>query len=209
VSGPDADAGAGPLPDTGAGTGPLPDTDGVPRTDPSRLVLHSGGADQTRLLAGALARLCAPGDVLLLVGDLGAGKTTFAQGFGAGLGVPDPVTSPTFTLVRQYPVPPPASGTGHGGGPVRSLVHADLYRLDHLHEIVDLGLGELVEDGAVALVEWGEAAGPVLGDRALFVELVAGEEESERVITVSPSGPTWSERWPALERALVPWRTDG
>ena len=120
---------------------------------------------------GSLAGLCVPGDVLLLVGDLGAGKTTFAQGFGAGLGVVEPVTSPTFTLVRQYPVPLPA-GSGHPG--IRTMLHADVYRLDHLHEIVDLGLAELVEDGAVALVEWGDAAEPVLGDGSLEVELAAG-----------------------------------
>jgi tRNA threonylcarbamoyladenosine biosynthesis protein TsaE len=138
-------------------------------TGPAPLVLRTDGADATRALAGRVARVCLPGDVLLLSGDLGAGKTTFAQGFGAALGVTEPVTSPTFTLVRQYPV----AGAGAGAGGVRTLVHADVWRLDHLHEIVDLGLGELVEDGAVALVEWGDAAGPVLGQDALAVELAA------------------------------------
>jgi tRNA threonylcarbamoyladenosine biosynthesis protein TsaE len=179
------------------------------------LVLRSVGADQTRALAGALAPRCVPGDVVLLAGDLGAGKTTFAQGFGTGLGVVEPVTSPTFTLVRQYPVPQPVVVPAGPSGPVsphltiRSLLHADVYRLDHLHEIVDLGLGELVEDGAVALVEWGDVAEPVLGEGSLTVQLAAGTTDTERTITVRPDGPAWSQRWDALTEALAPWRVGG
>ena len=100
-----------------------------------------------------------PGTWCCWPGTSGAGKTTFAQGFGAGLGVAEPITSPTFTLVRQYPL-----GRRATPAPAHLLLHADVYRLDHLHEVVDLGLGELVEDGGVALVEWGDAAEPVLGD---------------------------------------------
>lgn len=164
----------------------------------SPLVLRSDSADQTRALAGVVAGSCLPGDVLLLAGDLGAGKTTFAQGFGAGLGVTEPITSPTFTLVRQYPV--------DADRPVRTLLHADVWRLEHLHEIVDLGLGELVEDGAVALVEWGDAAEPVLGADALAVDLAAGDGDDERVITVRPSGERWTARWDALAGALAQWQ---
>ena len=94
--------------------------------------------------------------MVLLSGDLGAGKTVLAQGIAAGLGVTDPVTSPTFTLVRPLPCGPgPATRRARA---VRTMLHADLYRLDHRREVVDLGLGELVEDEAVAVVEWGEAA---------------------------------------------------
>jgi tRNA threonylcarbamoyladenosine biosynthesis protein TsaE len=168
-------------------------------TSPSpSLVLETASPDATRALAAAVAAGCAPGDVLLLAGDLGAGKTTFAQGFGAGLGVTEPVTSPTFTLVRQYPV--------DGDGPVRTLLHADVWRLDHLHEIVDLGLGELVEDGAVALVEWGDAAEPLLGADALAVTLDAGESDDRRVITLRPSGERWLARWGELSGSLDRWR---
>ena len=163
------------------------------------LVLAVTAADQTRSVAAALARQCQPGDVLLLAGDLGAGKTTFAQGFARALGITEPVTSPTFTLVRQYPVP------GTGKRPIQMLFHADVYRLGHLQEIADLGLGELVEDGGVALVEWGDVAEPVLGEGALSVHLAAGEGgDDHRTITVS-AGRSWSGRWDALSSALGEW----
>jgi len=131
------------------------------------LVARTTSAEGTRSLAAALAPLARPGDVILLVGGLGAGKTTFAQGFARGLGIEGPVTSPTFTLVRQYRCPPPPTP---GPGPVvGQLLHADVYRLDTLGEVADLALPELVEDAAVALVEWGDVAAPVLGDTALWV----------------------------------------
>lgn len=116
--------------------------------------------EETRRLAAALATVARRGDVVVLAGTLGAGKTTFAQGFARGLGVDGPVTSPTFTLVRQYPC-----ALGH-------LLHADVYRLDRLVEVSDLGLGELVDEG-VALVEWGDVAIPVLGPVAWTVTLEA------------------------------------
>jgi tRNA threonylcarbamoyladenosine biosynthesis protein TsaE len=164
---------------------------------PVPLVLRSTSAEDTRAMAAVMAGSCMPGDVLLLAGDLGAGKTTFAQGFAAGLGVTEVVTSPTFTLVRPYPTGAP--------GPVRTLLHADVWRLERLHEIVDLGMGELVEDGAVALVEWGDAAGPVFGADALSVDLATGDTDDERVITVRPSGRAWTDRWSGLAQALARW----
>ena len=165
------------------------------------LVLATGSAGATRDLAGALADRCVPGDVLLLSGDLGAGKTTFAQGFGRALGVAESVTSPTFTLVRQYEVP-----EGHRG--IRVLLHADVYRLEHLAEVADLGLGQLVEDAGVALVEWGEAAEPVLGDGALRVRLEADpDDEERRRLTVSADGTAWATRWDGLAASLTPWAT--
>jgi tRNA threonylcarbamoyladenosine biosynthesis protein TsaE len=162
------------------------------------IVLRSTGAEDTRELAATFARLCRPGDVLLLAGGLGAGKTTFAQGFAAGLGVTEAVTSPTFTLVRQYPV---------DRHPITAFLHADVYRLDHLQEVVDLGLGELVGEGGVVLVEWGDAAEPVLGKGALAVRLEADpDDEDRRRIWLGPPGEAWSGRWGALEEALARWR---
>jgi tRNA threonylcarbamoyladenosine biosynthesis protein TsaE len=166
------------------------------------LDLASASAGATRDLAAALAVVCVPGDVLLLSGDLGAGKTTFAQGFGRALGIDEPVTSPTFTLVRQYEVAPGPTG-------VRTLLHADVYRLDSLGEIADLGLGQLVEDGGVALVEWGDAAEPVLGSGALSLRLdVDPEDDGRRRIAVTGAGPSWDDRWDALVGALAPWAVD-
>lgn len=166
------------------------------------IALRSGGPGDTAAIAGAVATLVRAGDILLLAGDLGTGKTAFAQGFGAALGIDEPVTSPTFTLVRTYPVP-----TGHGD--LRSFLHADVYRLDRLHEIVDLGLGQLVEDGAVALVEWGDLAEPVLGADALHVQLAADPgDDRVRHLVVRAEGARWEERWPELAATLARWRKD-
>jgi tRNA threonylcarbamoyladenosine biosynthesis protein TsaE len=123
----------------------------------------TASADATRALAGRLAPLCRAGDVVLLVGDLGAGKTVFAQGFAAALGVAGPVTSPTFALVRHYRCGP--------SSPVETLIHADVYRTGSLAEVADLGLAELVEEDAVALVEWGDLAAPALGEHAIEVTM--------------------------------------
>jgi tRNA threonylcarbamoyladenosine biosynthesis protein TsaE len=142
----------------------------------------------TRALAAALAPLCRAGDVVLLVGDLGAGKTVFAQGFAGALGVAGPVTSPTFALVRHYRCGP--------GSPVRTLIHADVYRTGSVAEVADLALGELVEEDAVALVEWGDKAAPALGDSALEVTLAALDAPGDpqaRTVSVVGRG-RWSER---------------
>lgn len=152
------------------------------------------GVEETRALAGALAELLQPGDIVLLSGDLGAGKTAFAQGLAAGLGVAEQVTSPTFTLVRSYP---------DGRLP---LHHLDVYRLDHLQEALDLGLPELVDSGAVTVIEWGEVVIPVLPPDRLDVRLVSlpGDDEDDRRLGVEPVG-AWVRRAAALERVLAPW----
>jgi tRNA threonylcarbamoyladenosine biosynthesis protein TsaE len=161
---------------------------------PLRTVSESPAA--TRDLAGVLARLCRAGDVVLLVGDLGAGKTVFAQGFAAALGVTGPVTSPTFALVRQYRCGP--------GSPVGTLIHADVYRTGSTSEVVDLALAELVEEDAVAVVEWGDLAAPALGDSALEVTLgvpdAAGTPE-RRTVSISGRG-RWAGRAAAVAAAL-------
>ena len=117
---------------------------------------HCASAAQTRAAGEAFAALLRPGDVVLLSGRLGAGKTTFAQGVARGLGVSERVTSPTFTLVRPH-----ACANAHG---IATLYHADVYRAGSLAEVIDLDLTELIEESAVALVEWGETAAPVFGD---------------------------------------------
>jgi tRNA threonylcarbamoyladenosine biosynthesis protein TsaE len=141
---------------------------------------HSSNAAGTRAIGEALAALLQPGDVVLLVGGLGSGKTTFVQGLARGLGVKGDVTSPTFTLCHA-----------HAGR--LDLVHVDLWRLDRQSEILDLGLDEELDDGAVVVVEWGEAAEPLLGDRALVVQFASGGGEQERDIAIEARG-RWTER---------------
>jgi tRNA threonylcarbamoyladenosine biosynthesis protein TsaE len=156
---------------------------------------HTKAAEDTRELASELAGLAKPGDLILLAGDLGAGKTTFAQGFGAGLGVQEPIVSPTFTLVRTYAGRIP-------------LIHCDVYRLDHLQEVVDLGLGELLDDGGVALIEWGDMAAPSLPPDFLEARLDFGAEDDDRVLQFRVVGPTWSPRQAAVAAALSRWSVD-
>jgi tRNA threonylcarbamoyladenosine biosynthesis protein TsaE len=153
---------------------------------------------ETRALAAALAPLCRAGDVVLLVGDLGAGKTVFAQGFAGALGVTGPVTSPTFALVRQYRCGPDSA--------VRTLIHADVYRTGSVAEVTDLALAELVEEDAVALIEWGDMAAPALGDSALEVTLVVPDAMANpevRSVAVVGRG-RWSERAGEVAAVLEP-----
>ena len=134
--------------------------------------------DGTRAVAAEIARLAEPGDLIVLAGDLGTGKTAFAQGFARGLEVEEPVTSPAFVLVRTY----------EGRLP---LVHLDVYRLDHIQELVDLGISELLDEGAVTLVEWGDAVTPGLPADFLEVRLEATDLPDDRLLTIRSVGPAW------------------
>jgi tRNA threonylcarbamoyladenosine biosynthesis protein TsaE len=147
---------------------------------------RSGAA--TVELGRAVAGLVRPGDVLLLIGGLGAGKTTFVQGLAGGLGYEGSVTSPTFTIRHTY------------AGRL-DLVHVDLWRLERRDEFLDLGLEEDLEQGAVVAAEWGEGAETVFGPEALAVHLWLGAHEDEREIAFEARGP-WAERAGALS-ALV------
>jgi tRNA threonylcarbamoyladenosine biosynthesis protein TsaE len=149
-------------------------------------------AEDTRELGAALSTVARAGDVVLLSGDLGAGKTTLVQGFARGLGVTEPVVSPTFILVRTY----------HGR---LTLVHADAYRMDNLREVTDLDLPELLDDGGVALVEWGDVIAPVLPADYLEIRLEFGEGDDDRHISARVVGPAWAPRAGALRGALDRW----
>jgi len=151
-------------------------------------------ASVTHALGRQIADCLRPGDVLLLIGDLGAGKTTFVQGLAAGLGVSVPVTSPTFTLMRILEC--------DGNGPVRRLLHADLYRLEDLREVADLGMLDLVDDGAVAAVEWGDAGEAVLGNDVLEVRFEPGERETDRIIGVFGT-TSWTDRAGEIKSAML------
>jgi tRNA threonylcarbamoyladenosine biosynthesis protein TsaE len=172
------------------------------------IVARTTSPSGTRELAAAVAGALRAGDLLLLVGGLGTGKTTFTQGLALGLGVTDPVTSPTFTLVRGYRC---------AAGSIRTLLHADLYRLDRLQDVVDLGIGEMVEDESVAVVEWGDVAASLFGPDALTIELSATGDvapadnrasdqwvDEHRTVTLTLGG-TWPARRPDLAARLRPW----
>jgi len=136
-------------------------------------------AADTQAFAGRLASIVRPGDVVVLAGGLGAGKTLFTGGLAAGLGVDEPVVSPSFVLVRQY----------HSG--FMPLVHVDVYRLGSLNEFDDLDVFELAEDG-VLVIEWGDAIESTLPDDHLRVEFTVRDNE-ERTLRLVPSG-SWSQR---------------
>jgi tRNA threonylcarbamoyladenosine biosynthesis protein TsaE len=154
------------------------------------LVGRSSSPAETRALAARVGELVVASDLILLGGDLGAGKTTFTQGLATALGVTQPVTSPTFTLLRSYQ------------GREMQLLHADVYRLDHLHEIIDLGLPELLEEGAAAIVEWGDLAAPVLLPDYLHIQIEFGDGDDDRSFRLRPVGVRWGARRTRLARAL-------
>ena len=157
--------------------------------------LRASDLGDTHAIASAIAGVVRPRDLIVLVGEMGAGKTAFATGFAKALGVhgDDHVSSPTFTLMHSY-----TSGR-------IPMYHADLYRLTSLAEVADLGIRELLDMGAVGLVEWGDVASEVLGD-GLSVTLVADDDDEDaRVISVAVAGHAWDTRWELLKNALRSW----
>lgn len=155
------------------------------------LTLRTPSPEHTRALAAATAGALRPGDVVSLCGELGAGKTSFVQGVAVALGVRRRVTSPTFTLVRRYE------------GDL-DLVHVDVYRLDRLQEVVELGEETLLGPDAVTFVEWGDTVEALLPLDRLEVVLTLGEHEQERWLTVRGQG-CWIERIDMLVPLLTPW----
>jgi tRNA threonylcarbamoyladenosine biosynthesis protein TsaE len=147
-------------------------------------------AAATRALGVALASVLVPGDVVLLSGELGAGKTTLVGGVVAGLGGdPTEVTSPTFTLCHLYPTEP-------------VVAHVDCWRLDTTAEIADLALDEVLEEGGVALIEWGERAAALFGEEALVLELAPSLAGEGRRATWRGTGESWTSRAGTLAAAL-------
>jgi len=144
---------------------------------PSRVTLAS--ADDTHAFGMRLGRLLRAGDLVVLTGGLGAGKTPLTQGIGAGLGVRGPVTSPTFVIARVHP--------STVGGP--ALVHVDAYRLGGALELDDLDLDADVAD-SVTVVEWGHGVAERLADAYLEVVLTAGADET-RTLSLTGFGDRW------------------
>ncbi len=144
----------------------------------------------TRAVAAAVAGLVRAGDLLVLAGDLGAGKTAFTQGLGAALGVTERITSPTFTLAQRY------------RGTDLTVHHLDVYRLSGPEEAADLDIPGLLDDEAVTVVEWGDTIRPALPPDLLEVRFTFGEGDDDRRIALTAVGPSWSARAGALGRAL-------
>jgi tRNA threonylcarbamoyladenosine biosynthesis protein TsaE len=147
----------------------------------TRYVLST--VDDTRALGRRLAAVLRAGDLVVLTGPLGSGKTALAQGIGAGLGVTGQVTSPTFVIARVHRGPLP-------------LVHADAYRIGAVAEIDDLDLDASLED-SVTLVEWGEGLVERLAEAYLEARIERRDDES-RVIELVPHGGDWAQRLEAL-----------
>lgn len=194
------------------------------------LQLRASSLVDTHAIAAALAGLAREGDIVVLSGEMGAGKTAFAQGFGRALGVTEPITSPTFTLVHSYDC-----------GKL-TLHHADLYRLERTAEVADLALAELAEFHGVVLVEWGEVVETTFGDHLVVhldaevdseVEAVELDEpaadgsqavdgsqgvdgdlgdddgfdlDDRRLIELSAVGATWAARWASIAQAVAEYR---
>lgn len=141
--------------------------------------LKTADVAETMMIGRRLAAFARPGDVVALVGPLGAGKTAFVGGLAEGLGIDEQITSPSFVLMRRY-----ESG-------FTPLVHVDVYRLNSMGEFEDL---EVFEEGrdAVTVIEWGNAIAPALPPDHLMVELIP-VSETERTVRLGPSGD-WKNR---------------
>ena len=157
-----------------------------------RIELTAATPEDTRAVGEAVASLIREGDAVALTGELGAGKTTFVRGAARALGFDGAVASPTFTLVREYQ------------GRVR-IYHVDVYRLERVQDVLDLGLDEMEAEGGVLLVEWGDAVEGFLPDDHLLAEITLVSEGDARRIVVTGVGPSWATRWERLERLTEPW----
>ena len=150
----------------------------------------SHSIEETERLGEKLAGQLKPGDVLTLIGEIGAGKTTFARGLAKGLGIPaGSVASPSFVLVRQY-----SSGR-------IPLYHADLFRLDSLPQAANVGLEEYYEAGGVTLIEWGDKVPGVLPEQFLEIRFEVADEQTRR-LRVIPHGPRYENRWGQIPQGL-------
>lgn len=147
--------------------------------------IHLPTVDDTRALGTRLAGVLRAGDLLVLTGPLGAGKTALVQGIGAGLGVRGNVVSPTFVIARVHKGQLP-------------LVHVDAYRLGSLAEVDDLDLDVDVAD-AVTVVEWGAGLVEQLSDARLEIAITRAEDSDERTARLTPQGGDWPQRLAGLE----------
>ena len=136
----------------------------------------SNSAEETEALGAELAVRLRPGDVVAYTGDLGAGKTAFTRGIARGLGIPEGVTSPTFTIVNEYE-----------GGRL-PLFHFDMYRLGSADDLFDIGWEDFLRRGGICAVEWSETVQEALDADTIYVDIRRGAEDNQRVLTIRGPG---------------------
>lgn len=177
-----------------------------------RIALRTTSAEQTREVAAVVAEVLIAGDVVALTGELGAGKTCFVQGAAAALGVTARVTSPSFILRKDY------------CGTELELLHLDVYRLERMQEVLDIGFGEALDGARVTFVEWGDAMAPLLPPDHLEVELRlppltdeqvehAGEpadwQPEPRLLVLRARGHGWARRLGDISSRLQRFEAPG
>jgi len=153
--------------------------------------MTSSSVGDTAAIASAIAEVLHPNDVLVLGGDLGAGKTTFTKALGASLSIEETITSPTFTLAQQY-----------DGGRL-TLHHLDVYRIDQIEETIDLALPELFESGGAVVIEWGDTIAPALPAGYALLRFGFGSGDDDRTLSLTAVGAAWNSRIAALKTALA------
>ena len=153
------------------------------------MLLISRSPQATQAIGSKLGEIMKPGDVILLIGELGAGKTCFVQGLARGLGVEENISSPSFVLLRQY----------NGRLP---LYHVDLYRLEKLPEIADLGLDDYFYSEGVSVIEWANRALELLPAEHLLIELKIVSARQRR-IALTPEGVRYTELVTQLQKQLA------
>ena len=138
---------------------------------------YTASAYETEELGARLGRQLRPGAVIAFYGDLGAGKTAFTRGLARGLGIEDPITSPTYTIVNEYPGKIP-------------LFHFDMYRLTSSEDLFDIGWEDYLTRGGVIAVEWSERAADALPPDTLWVTISRLEEDENGRVIHAEGGPT-------------------
>jgi tRNA threonylcarbamoyladenosine biosynthesis protein TsaE len=154
-----------------------------------KITFQDVGLAELDTCAQAFSRVLQPGDVVVLVGDIGAGKTTFVSALARAYGITDEVTSPTFAIVAEY------------SSDKARLVHIDTYRLTHVNELFDLGIETLFSDASITLIEWGDRIADVL-DQSHFTLSFDDERDDVRTITFEWDDSAFAHRSDHIAREL-------
>lgn len=146
----------------------------------NKLEIKLNNLNDTKKFGERLGKVLKEGDILCLNGDLGAGKTTLTKSIGLGLGVEEYITSPTFSLINEY----------RGRIPV---YHFDVYRLENIEEIDDLGFDEYFYGKGVSIIEWAEKIKTFLPEDRIILDIGTGEDEGKRIISLTGEGKRYEE----------------